>query len=118
MKNGKINPRDAKLMLAEEVVRTYHGSKKATAAKENFISIFSKKEGPIEVTSLKTSKAINAVDLIISSGVAKSKSGARRLVNQGAFRVNDKVIKNPVISLNLQGGELIKIGKKSFFRIK
>lgn len=118
MKNGKMNPRDAKLMLAEEIVRTYHGSKVAVAAKKNFISTFSKKDGPIEVATLKASKTINAVDLIVSSGVAASKSEARRLVNQGAFRVNDKVIEDPTSPLNLQGGELIKIGKKSFFRIK
>ncbi len=118
MKNGKINPRDAKLMLAEEIVKIYHGDKKATAAKENFISTFSKKEGPIEAISLKASEKINAVDLIISSGVVKSKSDARRLIIQGAFRVNDKVIQSPTNPLNLKGGELIKIGKKSFFRIK
>ncbi len=117
MKNGKMNPRDAKLMLAEEIVKIYHGSKIATAAKKNFISTFSKKEEPIEVAPLKASKKINAVDLIVKSGAAKSKSEARRLVDQGAFRVNDKVIQNPTNSLNLLGGELIKIGKKSFFRI-
>ena len=118
MKNGKINPRDAKLMLAEEIVKTYHGNKIAITAKENFVSIFSKKESPIEVASLKATKIINAVDLIVSSGLVKSKSEARRLVDQGAFRVNDKVIQSPTSPLNLQGGELIKIGKKSFFRIK
>lgn len=118
MKNGAMNPRDAKLMLAEDIVKTYHGEKKALAAKENFISIFSKKEGPIEVVSLGAPKTINAVDLIVSSGVVKSKSEARRLVDQGAFRVNNKIIEDPAKTLNLKGGELIKIGKKSFFRIK
>lgn len=118
MKNGTMNPRDAKLMLAEDIVKTYHGEKKALAAKENFISIFSKKEGPIEVVSLGAPKTINAVDLIVSSGVVKSKSEARRLVDQGAFRVNNKIIEDPAKPLNLKGGELIKIGKKSFFRIK
>lgn len=118
MNNGKMNPRDAKMILSEEIVKTYHGDKKAKAAKENFISAFSKKDGPIEVASLKASKEINAVDLIILSGVASSKSEARRLVDQGAFRINDKVIEDPTSSLNLKGGELVKIGKKSFFRIK
>lgn len=118
MNNGKMNPRDAKMILSEEIVKTYHGDKKAKAAKENFISAFSKKDGPIEVASLKASKEINAVDLIILSGVASSKSEARRLVDQGAFRINDKVIEDPTGSLNLKGGELVKIGKKSFFRIK
>jgi len=117
IKNGKMNPRDAKLMLAEEIVKIYYGNKIAIAARKNFISTFSKKEEPIEVASLKASGKINAVDLIVNSGVVKSKSEARRLVDQGAFRVNDKVIKNPTNPLNLQGGELIKIGKKSFFRI-
>ena len=59
-----------------------------------------------------------AIDIVLESGVLKSKGEARRLIEQGGFDVGGKAIKDPTEIIHIKSGEAIKIGKKSFFRIK
>jgi tyrosyl-tRNA synthetase len=119
LKRG-ANPRDIKLILAREVVALYHGTAAAQRAAEKWERLFSKKEiaaADLPVLKLK-SKKISVIDLVLASGVAKSRGAARRLILQGAVSVNGVVEKNPIRTLPLRGGETVKIGKKNFFRIR
>jgi len=113
------NPRDIKLILAREIVALYHGKAAAEKAQERWERVFSKKEiHAADIPELKLkSKKISVVDLVLASGVAKSKSEARRLVGQGAVSVNGVVEKDPVKTLSFGGGEVAKVGKKNFFRV-
>ncbi|MBT9175694.1 MAG: Tyrosine--tRNA ligase [candidate division WS2 bacterium] len=47
-----------------------------------------------------------------------SKSEARRLILQKAVEIDSEVKNDPNEILSLRGGEILKIGKKKFFRIK
>ena len=118
LKKG-INPKLIKEKLAFELVRRYHGEKEAKKAAEEFTSLFSKKNPEaLHLPTLKVkSKHISVLELILLSGVPKSKSEARRLIEQGACSSNGEVKKNPSEILKLQGGEIIKVGKKDFFRM-
>lgn len=118
MKSGKLNPRDAKLNLAFEIVKIYHGENEAQKAKEEFINIFSKKELPtdIEEFKLKTGK-INIVDLLLNCGAVKSKSEAKRLVEQKGIKINDEVVESWDKEIEFKGGEIIHIGKRKFLKI-
>lgn len=112
-----LGPREAKLLLAGTIVGMYHSPSAAEKAKEEFIRVFSKKELPKEIPSLKIKKKkINIVDLV-AKAQNSSKSGARRLVEQGGVKVNDEIKNDPDEILNLKGGEVLKIGKRRFFRI-
>ena len=113
------NPKKVKEELAFAVVKRYHGEKAAAAAAEHFARLFSRRgEAPTDIPELALrSGRIAPVDLIVASGVLKSKSEARRLVEQGGFDVDNKPRKDPQIPLELRGGEVIKIGKKRFFKI-
>jgi tyrosyl-tRNA synthetase len=114
----KLDPKNLKIRLAEEIVKIYYGEKKAQMARENFDKMFSKKEAPSDAPILKLkNKNISVVDLVFQSGVVKSKSEAWRLIEQGGFSVDGEVHKNPKESLSLKGGENLRIGKKSFFRV-
>ncbi len=114
----KLNPRDAKLDIAEAVVKTIYGEKAAAAAREKFIEVFSKKEMPGDLQELKVKSGATLLEVVLASGAAKSKSEARRLVEQGAVEVAGAVKKDPTEVLNLKGGEVVRIGKKAFFRVK
>ncbi|MEK7543116.1 MAG: tyrosine--tRNA ligase [Patescibacteria group bacterium] len=116
LSNGKSNPRDVKLEIAFEVVKLYHGEKSANGAREEWIRVFSKKETPDDVVELKVSKKISVVDLLLKAGI-ESKSEARRLIEQGGVKIGDKTKKDSSEILNLRGGEILKIGKRRFFRI-
>ncbi len=112
-----MNPRDAKIEIAEEVVRTIFGERAAQRARENFTKIFFRKDLSVDLPSLRVEKEILAADLVLRSGVVKSKAQGWRLITQGGLSLNSKIIKNPKEQLFLEGGEVAKIGKKSFFKL-
>ncbi len=116
--SGKLNPRDAKLDIAEVVVETIYGKETAAAAREKFIEVFSKKEMPANLPELKIKSSAAVLDIVLASGAAKSKSEARRLIEQGAVEIGGVVKKDSAEWLDLEGGEIVKIGKKNFFRVK
>jgi tyrosyl-tRNA synthetase len=110
-------PKEAKMNVAFEIVKKFYGEKKATVAKNEWISVFSKKEGPQSAPELKLKKKnISIIDLLIESGI-KSKSEARRLIAQNAISINNEVKKDPDEVVSLKGGEILKVGKKNFFKI-
>jgi tyrosyl-tRNA synthetase len=117
LKNGK-NPKDVKLALANALVTRYHGEKAADKAQAKWDSLFSKKEiSTSDIPELKVSKGITAQDVVVKSGVTQSKGEAWRLVSQGGLRVNDQIVPDPKEKLDLAKGDVVKVGKKRFFRI-
>lgn len=119
LKKGR-NPKEIKEILGFEIVKRYHGEKKAEAAREKFNALFSKKE--ITESDLETlkisSKKISQIDLLIASKVVKSRGEARRLIEQGGLQINGEKQALSSADLQLQSGDIIKIGKRHFFRIK
>lgn len=120
MKSDKLNPRDAKLELAAEIVKIYHGEKEAEKAKEYFVNTFSKKETPENIPEVKVdSDVINLVDFIILSGNAQSKSDARRKIEQGGVEIDGQKIEDWKMVLDKsQNNSTLKIGKFGFAKIK
>ena len=112
------NPRDAKIKLASEIVKIYHGEKEAKKAKEYFEKVFSKKEMPDEVAPSSAPEDILLIDLMVREGLAKSNSDAKRKIEQGGVKIGDEVVKdyNLVIGNNFDG-KILKVGKREFRRI-
>ena len=103
---GGDNPKKVKEILAFEVVKRYHGEKKARAAAENFTKTFSRREIPDAIPTLKISSGtILPVDLIVASGVFKSKSEARRLIQQGGFDVDNRPCRDLQSTRSSSGAE-------------
>lgn len=116
LKRG-ANPRDVKIILAKEVVSLYHGRAAAEKAAEKWEKLFSKKEiSGADLPTLGIAREVTASDLVLKSGVVKSKGEARRLVEQGGLKINDKIISDPRQKLNLKNGDVVKVGKKRFFK--
>ena len=114
LKEG-TNPKEIKEALALEIVKRYHKADKAKKAQEEFTKVFGKKELPKSIPTLSTKT--NILDLLTTAGVS-SKSEARRLVEQGGIRINDKPVKDPAAKLKLKSGDILQIGKRRFFKIK
>ncbi|KAF2955631.1 tyrosine--tRNA ligase [Marinitoga sp. 38H-ov] len=118
MKNNSINPRDIKMVLAFEIVRFFHGEEKANYAQNEFIKVFQKKDIPDEMDEILVEKSISAVDLLLKTNSVSSKSEAKRLINQGAVKLNDEKINDPFQLLVINGDEILRIGKRRFFKLK
>ncbi|MEK7114816.1 MAG: tyrosine--tRNA ligase [Patescibacteria group bacterium] len=111
------NPRTAKIALGRIIVEMYHGQKAAEAAVENFINVFSNKEKPKDMPELRiTDSELRIVDLLLMTGV-KSKSEARRLIEQGGVKIDDEVKNNPNEIIKIKNESILQIGKRKFFKL-
>lgn len=114
IKSGKANPRDIKMELAYEITKMYSGEKEASAAKDNFISVFQKRKTPENIPQIKAwGKKI--VDVLIAAGLAKSKSEARRLIEQGGIKINNAVVNS--IDETVAADSVIQKGTRYFVKV-
>jgi len=117
---GAMNPRDAKLELAAEIVKIYHGEKEAEKAKEYFVKTISNKEMPEDVREFLVEKEpIAVMDFMVAAGLATSKSDARRKIEQGGVSINGEKIAmiDLVIESGKYDGKIVKVGKIHFVKI-
>jgi tyrosyl-tRNA synthetase len=115
-----LNPRDAKIQLAQEIVRMYHSEAAAEAAKDYFISTFSKKEIPTDVPEFVVSEVeIKLTELLVQAGHATSMSDARRKIEQGGVSVDGEKLTDVNMILDPAfENKVFKIGKIGFVRLK
>ncbi len=118
MKDGLVNPRDVKMKLGREVVAVFYGQEEGVKAQEEFIKIFRKKDLPDEMETLKATSPISVLDLVMLSGETPSKSEAKRLIAQGAVKLDEEKLDDFSRMLEVKGSEVLKIGKRKFFRIE
>lgn len=85
-------PRDAKMRLAREITTIYHGAEAAHAAEETFVKTFQNKEIPDNVEELTVNPEATIVDIMVETGMATSKSDARRAIEQGAVKLDGRKV--------------------------
>ena len=85
LKSGELSPIDAKKILADEVVTFFHSAEDAAEAKQEFENVIQGHGLPADRIKyeLGDQEKVNIVDLLTESGLASSKSDARRLVEGG-----------------------------------
>ena len=119
VKSG-MNPRDAKILLAEEIIERFHSKEDAGNAKNTFLDRFQKGAKPkdIETFSISLDDDIAIGNLLKESGLVQSTSEAMRLVKQGAVKINDEKIDDPKLSIAKNQKLLVQVGKRRFLKIK
>ncbi|BBE32111.1 tyrosine--tRNA ligase [Tepiditoga spiralis] len=115
--NDGVNPRDIKMILGKEIVKMFYNEEKANYAEQEFINVFRKKDLPDEIPELETLKEINIVELVFKTKFG-SKSEIKRLIKQGGIKLNNEKITDFTTTLTLSDGDILKVGKRKFFKIK
>ena len=108
------NPIVSKTELAFEIVKELHSEKAANEARAQFKSTFQK--GGFSENALDIEKRDTLLEVVQSIKEVGSNSKAKRLIKDGAVDVNGSVSTDP--DLKISGGEEIKIGKKTFVKVK
>ena len=118
-KSGTLNPKDAKMNLAKEIVALYHSSDLAEAAVVEFENVFKKKNTPEDIPVIIGwgSEAYNICNILKDNKLTDSTSAARRLIQQGSVTVNGEKVED--VNKEFSGDQeyLIKVGKKRFLKI-
>lgn len=114
------NPILTKKNLAKQIVTELYNTKIAQNALESFEKVVQKQELPhdIPVYRYNGNGTENAVDLLVRTRLASSKSEAKRLIDQGGVSVNGSRIMNHESRVNIKNGMIIRVGKRKFVKIK
>jgi len=119
IKAGGVNPMDVKKDLAELIVDDFRGREKAREAREGFENVFQKKQEPEEVKTVEIeNEGMTLMEMVSEFGPVRSRSEAKRLIEQGGVEVNGEKIEDPFtkITAGKDEGALVKMGKKDFVR--
>lgn len=112
----------AKEILAYELTKLVHGEEEAQKAQEGAKALFGGGGNTENMPSTEILAAeipgegINIMDLLVKTGLAPSKSEARRLVQQGGISVDDVKVTDPNAPVKIDGEVIIKKGKKVFHK--
>ena len=118
--NGILHPMEAKKRLGEEVVKIYHNEEEGKKARDWFENVFSKKNLDVDLPEIELDyKETGVIDLLVKeTGLLSSTSEARRLIEQGGFKINDEPVKDVKAAVNIQSGMIIRAGKKKIVKVK
>lgn len=116
--DGGRNPRDAKVMLAQEIITRFHSAKAAEDALAAFEARFRDGAIPEDMPEVSIGGApVGILKLLREAGLVASGSEAQRNVEQGGVRVNGDRVEDK--SLQLPAGTyVVQVGKRKFARVK
>ncbi len=111
--NAGENPRDIKFDLAHAIVTKFHSKEDADKAKEVWISEVQQDNKPQDIPEIELKD--NFIETL-SAGSGESKGQIKRLLKEGAIKVNGEKVTG--IDFVLKHGDDIQIGKKRWYRVK
>ena len=117
LENPSINPMDVKRELARKIVELYYDNDTAIKAENHFNTVVVKKGIPADMPKFSLKSETLLVNVIFESGLLKSKSEGRRMIKQGAVKLNDLSISDIQATIKPGGEQILKIGKRRFLRI-
>lgn len=121
-----MHPRQGKELLAKTLTAMFHGEEAAQKAAEEFARVFSKKEIPDEMPEIKATGDDTILDLLVKSGLVKSKNEGRTLAGQGAITLGTRPITDKDVQAKLSlllptfkdlGPQAMQVGKRRFLRV-
>lgn len=117
------HPMRSKKNLAFLLVSRFYGEKVGVMELENFEKVFSNDGIPDDMPGFDWSALVRAdeaalLTVMAATGLFPSKSEIRRLIDQGAVKVDSKKISDPFFVLRRGGNSLVvQAGKRTFFRV-
>jgi tyrosyl-tRNA synthetase len=114
---GTLHPRDLKMKLAFEIVDIFHGRAAAEAAQEHFHTVFQQRELPAEMPELRLLQPTPLIDILTNSGLAPSKSEARRLAQQGGIKLDGDKVEDTAAVVAPDAEHILQIGRRKFLKL-
>src|SRR4051812_45850632 len=119
---GDASPRDRKRALARGVVARFHGEEAAHAAEQRFDALFVAHAVPEDVEPFPLSPASGEtvhLPALIAEAFGRSRSDARRLLEQGGVKLDGEVVAPGSYDLPADelDGRVLQVGKRHFRRL-
>jgi len=113
----KLNPRDAKIELAKEIIKIYHSEKEANKAEKNFIKTFKEGGVPDNVLEVSKTKGDRLDEILLSEKIITSKNEWRRLIEQNGLTIVETGEKISDQNYLIKETNTYRVGKKRFIKI-
>ena len=119
--SGSENPKNFKTGLAVEIVTRFHGKAAAAEATEDFERRFRQGDLPEDIPEREVPSAglgaVLVANLLKDAGLTKSTSEARRMIRQGAVRIDGVRVEDPETTVGTGSRCVFQVGKRRFARI-
>ncbi|ADL11953.1 tyrosine--tRNA ligase [Acetohalobium arabaticum] len=123
LSSGELHPMETKKRLAETIVAKYYDETTAKKAAREFERVFKDGELPEDIPQVELSSdrledgELWIVKLVAATGLVDSNSQARRMIKQGAVKIDGEKYDKMNLDLEVEDGMIIQIGKKRFAEI-
>ena len=116
---GKVHPMDVKKKLAFDITKEFAGDENAEKAKTYFEKVVSGKQLPESINVLEYDKdKVWIVDILKDAGFVKSSGEAKRLIRQGAVKIDGAKMLDEHKEVEIKNEMIIKCGKRNYIKIK
>lgn len=114
------NPRDAKVMLAKEIVARFHSAAAADGAEAEFVNRFRQGAMPSEIPEVTVpagEEGIQIARMLKEAGLVSSTSDGSRMIEQGGVRIQGEGVSDK--TLRFKAGEelIVQVGKRKWAKI-
>lgn len=115
VKKGGKGVRDQKVKLSRAIVSQLHSPTEADGAAGEFEKVFKDKGSPKDMPTFRAKNGMMVVDVLVDSGLASSKSEARRLIEQGGVKINGEIVKYANTKIEEEG--IVNVGRRKFLKV-
>ncbi|HJV27276.1 MAG TPA: tyrosine--tRNA ligase [Aromatoleum sp.] len=118
---GGRNPRDIKVLLAQELVARFHDQRSAEEALSEFEARFQRGVLPDdmpEVNVVVGAAGLPVFQVIKQAGLTGTTSEAMRMIDQGAVRLNGERIEDKALILTTGQKVILQVGKRKFAAVR
>ena len=112
--DSTMHPRDAKMKLAYEITDSFYGKEGAEKAQSDFINKFQKNATPVEMDEFELPQTAKCLDILVETGLVKSRSEGRSLIEQAGVRLDGETVQS--WDQELKPG-VLQVGKRKFLRL-
>jgi tyrosyl-tRNA synthetase len=118
LESGEIHPNEAKRHLARSIVTLYWGEEEAAGAQAGFDQVFKEGGIPDDLAEFSLPEdQVVSIPALIRDAFDISGSEARRMITQGAVRVDGEVISDQELDRESLVGRVLRVGKRRFTRL-
>ncbi|MBI4948480.1 tyrosine--tRNA ligase [Candidatus Berkelbacteria bacterium] len=114
------HPKERKMFVAKKIVEIYHGTESAKTAEASFTNTFSSIGGSVATDLIReVTFPERSVPLIqaVTRCTTTSSSEARRLIDQGAIKLNSEVVDDYLHEVEIIDSPQLQVGKHRFFKL-
>ena len=117
--SSKTHPKEAKVLLAKNIVSQFYDEKTAETAASEFEKVFAQNELPDDMPEVKiSSDPIAAAKLLTHCKLVSSGGEAKRMIKQGGVKIDAQKVTDPNQSINPADGMIVQVGKRKFAQLK